>query len=438
MVAIINTGHSLRGIFNYNEKKVRSGQAECIGQGNYPADIEKMGPEMKLRRLTKQAELNQNVTRNSVHISLNFDTSETHISKEKLMAIADTYMEGIGFAKQPYLVYQHHDSGHPHIHIVSVKIGPDGKRIDMQNIGRNQSETARKEIEKSFGLVVAGDHHDRERYELSPIDSAVVKYGTRDTKRALSAVLRQVLPHYQYGSLAELNAVLNLYNVSATQGSEDSRIFRHNGIVYQVNGEDKKPVGVAVKASSFFMKPTMKYLARRFEEGRVSRTVHSKRIKNALDVQLLTPGTTNFPKMVASLKALGITVVERRNASGLLYGITYVDHTSKCVFNGSALGKKYSAKAIVQRCGEEAEMTGNRTLSRATAHGSKSTTPEGEKLKNQKESVPVAATIGPRIPPADLKILDALIDPEYDSEYLPRELKGRKKKKKKRGGMDGN
>jgi hypothetical protein len=66
-------------------------------------------------------------------------------------------MNKIGFGKQPYLVYQHHDAGHPHIHIVTVKVRADGSRIDTQNIGRNQSEKARKEIEQAFGLARAED-----------------------------------------------------------------------------------------------------------------------------------------------------------------------------------------------------------------------------------------------------------------------------------------
>jgi hypothetical protein len=45
--------------------------------------------------------------------------------------------------------------------------------------------------------------------------------------------------------------------------------------------------------------------------------------------------------------------VLRQNDDGIIYGITYVDHNTKCVFNGSHLGKQYSAKAILQRCAEE-------------------------------------------------------------------------------------
>jgi hypothetical protein len=139
MVAVIKTGHSISRTLNYNEKKVKEGVAEIISAANYPMDVEQLSFENKLNRLENQAALNENVSRKSVHISLNFDPSEK-LSKERLQEIADTYMQKIGFGEQPYLVYQHFDSGHPHIHIVSVKVRADGSQIDTQNIGRNQSE----------------------------------------------------------------------------------------------------------------------------------------------------------------------------------------------------------------------------------------------------------------------------------------------------------
>jgi len=96
----------------------------------------------KRHRLEHQAELNEGVKANSVHISLNFHESD-QLNKEKLCLIAEAYMKGIGFEKQSYLVYQHRDAGHQHIHIVSTNIQKDGRKIDMNNIGRNQSEAAR-------------------------------------------------------------------------------------------------------------------------------------------------------------------------------------------------------------------------------------------------------------------------------------------------------
>lgn len=107
MVAIIKTGHSIRAMLNYNENKIKEGKAECIGQGNYPVDAERLTYTMKLNRLEKQCKLNENVKRNTVHISLNFDPSEANLPQEKLLEIAESYMDKIGFGNQPYLIYQH-------------------------------------------------------------------------------------------------------------------------------------------------------------------------------------------------------------------------------------------------------------------------------------------------------------------------------------------
>ncbi len=195
MVAVIKTGHSIHRILNYNENKVKEGMAECISASDYPMDVEKLSLTHKLNRLLKQAALNENVTRNSVHVSLNFDPSEK-LSNEQLKQIADTYMQKIGFAEQPYLVYQHFDAGHPHIHIVSVKVRADGSRIDTQNIGRNQSEKARKEIEIAYDLVRA--EKMKKGYALKSAYTQKVQYGKSDSRRAIANVLDAVLNTYKY------------------------------------------------------------------------------------------------------------------------------------------------------------------------------------------------------------------------------------------------
>jgi hypothetical protein len=48
---------------------------------------------------------------------------------------------------------------------------------------------------------------------------------------------------------------------------------------------------------------------------------------------------TRLPDLIKELEKQGIDVVLRQNKQDLFYGITYVDHQTKCVFNGSALGK---------------------------------------------------------------------------------------------------
>jgi hypothetical protein len=420
MVAIIKTGHSIHNIFNYNENKVKQGAAACIGEGNYPVDADKMNLSMKLNRFMKQTTLNDNVKRNSVHISLNFDPSENH-SKEKLMDIADTYMKKIGFGEQPYLVYQHHDSGHPHIHLVTIKVRADGSRIDMQNIGRNQSETARKEIEKSFGLVTAEGGSKKNNLELLPIRMGKIQYGQIQTKKAIASVLNAILSSYKYASLPELNAVLRQYNVYADRGSENSRIFKANGLVYRILDGQGKPIGVPIKASDFHTKPTLKFLEEKFKVNKNKPTLHSKRIKNGIDLALLNKKPT-LTELTKILEKQGINIVLRTNAESILYGITYVDHTTKCVFNGSALGKEYSAKAIQERCGTATP----KTPLMAT---DKTSVLEIQTPANENQNKPILNN-------AVTQLIDALIQPEYVGNYLPNPLKKKRKKRKRKGQSD--
>jgi len=427
MVAIIKTGSSIHNIFNYNENKVKAGVATCIGEGNYPADADKMNITMKLNRLLKQASLNDNVRRNSVHVSLNFDHSESNLPKEKLMEIADTYMKKIGFGEQPYLVYQHHDAGHPHIHLVSIKIREDGSRIDMQNIGRNQSEKARKEIEQDFKLVKAEGRNKSEQYQLQPISMVKIRYGRLESKKAITSVLDGILPIYKYTSLPELNAVLRLYNVLADRGSEDSRIFKGNGLVYRILDEEGKPVGVPIKASDFYNRPTLKFLESKFTENQSGKIPHKVRVRNTVDMALLGNKVLSLKELITYLEKKGINTILRENSEGLIYGITYVDHKTKCVFNGSALGKQYSAKAIQERCKAE---TNEKQLH----------LPEEKKENRQKQ--PEAKTYTERYNVASksisgiIEVTEVLMQPEQAAEYVSGLLKGKKKKKKRKGFSD--
>jgi len=420
MVAVINTGSSVRSIFNYNENKIEAGKAELIGEGNYPIEASELSKDFRLKLLLKQLELNTNVTRGSVHISLNFDPAENKMPKEKLMEIASSYMEKIGFGFQPYLVYQHHDAGHPHIHIVSVKVKSDGERIDMQNIGRNQSETARKEIEKAFSLFRAQDFKREKILNIKPAKSSTVDYGTAETKKAIADVLNAVIPNYKYTTVGELNAVLNLYNVTALQGSKDSRMFLHRGLAYQILNDQKQPVGVPLKASSFYMKPTLKNLELRFATNKMGRNPHLKRVKNAVDLAFMQ----NKIKAVSDLDRIliqdGIKTAERRSEQGMLYGLTYIDHKTKCVFNGSALGKPYAASGIEERCGIKSFSTGRTSVEIL----------DGYELNNKVDQSSFIC--------ADQlqKIIDSVLQPEFSADYIPSQLKRRKKRRKGKGQSD--
>lgn len=429
MVAVIHASSSLRNILNYNEHKVKASMATCLEAALYPKDAADLNFFQKLSRLEKLTELNQRTKVNSVHISLNFDPAE-QLSAAQLQDITAEYMEKIGFTGQPYLLYQHLDSGHPHVHIVTTNIRADGTRISLHNLGRNQSETARKKIEIAYGLVQAEQSILQRSNKLKPVNLQKVEYGRTGTKQAIGNVLNAIVPHYKYTSLAELNAVLRQYNVIADRGEESSRIFRHQGLVYRIIGENGDRAGIPIKASLFFSKPTLSFLAERFKISEAERLPHRSRIKNSVDLALLKQPGLSLDQLMRALEKDGINLVLRQNSGSIIYGMTYIDHRTRCVFNGSALGKSYSAKGILERC--TLRVAGEQKVKVAVPENFREVNDAGHQRNRLQQSVETvhSDTVhgGNSANPGGL--LPALLEPDQ-LLGLPFELKAKRRKKKR-------
>lgn len=346
MVAKITTPLSINRALNYNEQKVQKGKASFLFAGNFLHKAEELNFYLKLERFERLIEQNSSKT-NTVHISLNFHPSEI-ISKEKLILIAEGYMNKIGFGEQPYLVYQHFDAGHPHLHIVTTNIRESGKRIDTYNIGRNQSQQARKEIEMEYGLMKAGGRNEEQKETPEAVNVQCVKYGIAETKRSISNVLGYVINQYKFTSLAELNAVLKLYNVIADRGSEESRTFKNYGLHYRLLDENGNKIGVPIKSSAIYFKPTLRFLEEKFIQNESLRLPFESKLKTAID-WTVSKRPKSLNEFVSQLKKEKVTAVLRENEKGFVYGITFIDHRTKVVFNGSDLGKTYSASGIKER-----------------------------------------------------------------------------------------
>lgn len=341
----MRSGKSIRGVLHYNEHKVQSGTAQLILASRFISDIERLSFQNKLNRFENITSLNERVKTNALHISLNFDPGEK-LSQEQLQNIASTYMDKIGFGEQPFLVYRHTDAAHPHIHIATINIKADGERIDIHNIGRNESEQARKEIEEKFNLIKTSTRN-KQVEPLKPISLEKVVYGKSETKRAITNTVNEIVRSYRFTSVAELNAILQQFNVIADRGCEGSRMYDKHGLIYSLLSNGNK-VGVPIKASSIYGKPTLKNLEHKFEQNEEKRKPYRIPLRMAIDKtmakQILTKET--FKRL---LKNESIDVIFRQNDQGITYGLTFIDHRNKTVFNGSDLGKAYSAKAITER-----------------------------------------------------------------------------------------
>jgi hypothetical protein len=411
MVAKIILGKKLRGALHYNEHKVVEGQAELILASGFAGNIDQMNFNQKLQRFENLLMLKPSVKTNTLHISLNFDASEK-LNDETLQRIAIAYMDKIGFGDQPYLAYRHHDAAHDHIHLVTTNIQANAVPISLHNIGRIKSEEARKEIEQEFNLVKAQSKQYIPAPAIKPIDLQKALYGKLPTKRAISNTVNAVINSYRFTSVAELNAVLKPLNVVADRGAADTQMFQKKGLVYSLLDSNGNKVGVPIKSSSLYTKPTLAHLEKEFALHKANRLPHKASLKEKIDQVLNAGRKPDRQSFTDALKKQGVAVVFRQNDKGDTYGITFVDHNNKTVFNGSDLGKSYTANSITDQF-RQAKQTPKQQVQQQLN--------QMAKLSTQKDWTPSYQ------PAPVLSALLAPAAPDYSS-LLPK-----KKRKKKRG-----
>ena len=124
----------------------------------------------------------------------------------------------------------------------------------------------------------------------------------------------------------------------------------------------------------------------------------------------------NLQAFKQALEKEKISLVIRQNDNGIIYGLTYIDHNTKCVFNGSDIGKDYSAKAILEKCGVSQTIPVRKNLI--------------ERKSRPLNCLLIQLNNCSKIRSLS-KIMDAIIKPSEGLSIFTLELKKQKKKKAK-------
>ena len=85
-----------------------------------------------------------------VHVSLNAAPGE-HLTDDQWRAVAETYLERMGWGGHDHAVVRHTDTSHDHVHIIVSRVGHDGQTADLHNDFPRQ-ERVLGSIERDFGL----------------------------------------------------------------------------------------------------------------------------------------------------------------------------------------------------------------------------------------------------------------------------------------------
>ncbi|MDO6433277.1 relaxase/mobilization nuclease domain-containing protein [Flavitalea sp. BT771] len=353
MFAKVRGTYSIPVKLRYNLKKVLIGKAECIYAGNFLKDLDQMSEKDKLNRFVQRTSLNDRAEKNGVSIAVGFKPTE-ELSTARMIMLARHYMKGIGFEDQPYLVYRHTDVSQPHFHIVSTTIRANGDRIDLRPIIFHTSREVTQSMEVEFGLQKL-ERAEKQRESFKVKQAQTVVYGESPTQRAISDVLNTVVDHYKYTSLKELNAALREYNVIAWRGKETSQLYKSRGILYQVLDERGHRIGSPIKASRFFLNPTLDNLEKRFKLNEELRHEHRERITTAIE-WAFAGKAPDWPGFQRSMEREGINIVVQEGKDGKDADVFFIDHREKSVVSGESLGDRWSLGALQARCARQEQL----------------------------------------------------------------------------------
>lgn len=345
MVANIRTGATVGGAVRYNEEKVNRGQAEVLFWNRMldPFDTAgRMSHERCMASFEPFLQANRRTTNTVFHVSLN-PSPEDCLTDEQLGEIAREYMERMGYGEQPYIVFKHQDIAREHLHIVSLRIDREGRKLPHDFEARRSVEITR-DLEQKYGL-----HQSIKGLELQDREGLrKVDYQKGDVKQQVSSTVRSCLRHYRCASFGEWRTLLEAFNVSAEErtGTIDGRDYA--GMIYGALTDNGYGIGTPFKSSRIGKDVGYEALQRYYERSKTALkepgALEELREKIADEMARCS----NRTQFCERLHDKGVDAVFRLNAVGRIYGVTFIDHEQGIVANGSLLGRSFSANAFEQ------------------------------------------------------------------------------------------
>lgn len=339
MIAKISSTENLGGALGYNFKKVEKGEANVLlAQGLYQnkeetytmaevfADMQALIPE-KCR--TKKTVF---------HCSLNPHPDEK-LSEEQLVQIAKEYMEALGYGNQPYIVFKHNDIAREHIHIVSLRVDGEGKKIN-DRFEKRRSKQIIDTLERKYNLIPSSKVSEKVETAMPKVD-----IGKENIKEQVVSALRMVLKHYHFCSLGELNAILSAYNLAVEEVKTEFRGKKYDGLVYVPTDDKGGKVSTPINASDIGRGVGYTAVQNRMQKSKQAIKPLVPAIRGKV-LQTMRTSPKTEEELRQRLEEQGLRAVIRKNESGRIYGITFIDDKVGIALNGSRLGKGYAANVF--------------------------------------------------------------------------------------------
>ncbi|WP_313101610.1 conjugal transfer protein MobB [Epilithonimonas sp.] len=341
MIAKIGKGENMWGALTYNQQKVDNENGAVLFTNKIPDLWDRPYSVNFFRKYFEPYLIANNKTEKPVrHISLNPDPDD-RVDDSTYREMAQQYMQEMGYANQPYVVFKHTDIDRSHIHIVTTCVQLDGKKIP-DNYDHHRSMDACRKIEKQYNLKAANEiQSTNKNFFFKPVD-----YDKGNVKNQMSSVLRHIPKTYNFQSIGAYNALLSQFNITFEEVSGELHGKMKKGIVYFAIDENGKKVSHPFKSSLFGKHAGLENIQAIIEKSRIEMKNNPSKLILKRTIETAITTSNSEYSFIMQLREQGIATVLRKNEQGRIYGITFIDHPSKSVWNGSQLSKELSANVF--------------------------------------------------------------------------------------------
>lgn len=283
MIATILPGSSNFHAVGYNERKVSKGIARLIEILNFGSigTFGKPTPDELVKYLQEYSSSNERIQKAQFHLAISCKGKE--MSEKELLDFAHKYLKEMGYMEpgQPILVYSHYDTSNTHLHIVTSRIDPNGKKINHDNERRRSQEV----IDRILGT-------DRQKKVEKDFDAA---------------------KQYTFSSFAQFKAVMSSMGYEVYEKNDTVYIKRGGRVQMKVPFVDFNTLykyGATDKARA----RQLRSILMKYRDTCTDKEELKKELKSKLGVDIIFFGKKDLP-----------------------YGYMLVDHNKKMVFHGARI-----------------------------------------------------------------------------------------------------
>lgn len=223
-------------------------------------------------------------------------------SKNELNDIAAKWLDGMGYGQQPYLIVFHKDTSNNHVHIVSTRVGRDGKKIKDSYEWLKGYEVLNRVMGTAVGQQADADLKQALAYQFSTRAQFMMLLEAKGYALALKDNQYEIS---KYGKIHFVQKVEAVDQRIADYGQNKERVIQIRAIIAKY---------------SKILDPTL-HLFDTSHPGGISK-----------------PGKIYSSELAAGLhEKLGLQLIFHSKNDMMPYGYTVIDHAQKTVYKGGQI-----------------------------------------------------------------------------------------------------